>query len=430
MKVPVRPASTAIRAIAILGPLEARLQRFDLIILGGLNEGSWPRGARADPWFSRPMRETLGLEQPERAHRAWRRMISPCWRRGPRVLLTRAAKAEGAPTIASRWLQRLMQLTGGTRSAQNCRRHLWPRLRAACCDSASPDHAASAARAHAAGRGAAAQAFRHRDRNLAARSLRHLCQACAEACGRWIRWTTRSARWNAAPRCTRARTVQAPISRATPPDDAVAAVDGHRRSGVRRACHPQGGAGAVAAALSARRTGSSNSSATRADGIAALASGNPRRATLRAPGGDFTLTGIADRIDILERRQRRHPGLQDRRAAQQRRRCANCSRRNCRWKAPCWPQAAFRHWRTRRRKSCSICTSPAACEGRPRCSQSRRARTDRQGRGAACRAASPGSTIPPRPITRGCGPSAPTSKATMTIWRGCANGRLGWAEEP
>lgn len=112
MKVPVRPRFNRHRAISILGPLEARLQSFDLVILGGLNEGSWPAAAAADPWFSRPMRETLGLEQPERsiglaAHDF--AMLAA----GPRVLLTRAAKVEGAPTIASRWLQRMLQLTGG-----------------------------------------------------------------------------------------------------------------------------------------------------------------------------------------------------------------------------------------------------------------------------------------------------------------------------
>ncbi|HKD48562.1 MAG TPA: double-strand break repair protein AddB [Rhizomicrobium sp.] len=112
MKVPVRPRFNRHRAIAILGPLEARLQSFDLVILGGLNEGSWPGAASADPWFSRPMRETLGLEQPERtiglsAHDF--AMLAS----GREVLLTRATKVEGAPTIASRWLQRMMQLTAG-----------------------------------------------------------------------------------------------------------------------------------------------------------------------------------------------------------------------------------------------------------------------------------------------------------------------------
>ncbi len=112
MKTPVRTAFGRHPRLAILGPLEARLQRFDRIVLGGLNEGTWPQSTSADPWFSRPMRATLGLEQPERsiglsAHDF--AMLTA----GPQVLLTRALKADGAPTIASRWLQRLQQLTRG-----------------------------------------------------------------------------------------------------------------------------------------------------------------------------------------------------------------------------------------------------------------------------------------------------------------------------
>lgn len=112
MKAPVRAAFGQHPRLAILGPLEARLQRFDLMILGGLNEGSWPQGAGHDPWFSRPMRASLGLEQPERsiglsAHDFAMLAAGPC------VLLSRALKAEGAPTIASRWLQRMVQLTRG-----------------------------------------------------------------------------------------------------------------------------------------------------------------------------------------------------------------------------------------------------------------------------------------------------------------------------
>ncbi len=52
--------------LAILGPLEARLLDFDLVILAGLNEGKWPAQTATDPWLSRPMRQALGLESPER----------------------------------------------------------------------------------------------------------------------------------------------------------------------------------------------------------------------------------------------------------------------------------------------------------------------------------------------------------------------------
>jgi len=98
--------------LAILGAQEARLQSFDFTILGGLNEGAWPESLGADPWFSRPMRDRLGLERPERetgksAHDF--AMLAA----GREVLLTRALKDAGAPTVPSRWLQRLEQLIVG-----------------------------------------------------------------------------------------------------------------------------------------------------------------------------------------------------------------------------------------------------------------------------------------------------------------------------
>jgi len=98
--------------LSILGQLEARLQSFDTVVLGGLNEGAWPKGAPVDPWLSRQMRADLGLEQPERdiglsAH-DFATLAS-----GPHVILTRAQKSEGSPAIESRWLQRLRQLTRG-----------------------------------------------------------------------------------------------------------------------------------------------------------------------------------------------------------------------------------------------------------------------------------------------------------------------------
>jgi len=50
----------------IWGPLEARLQHADRLILGGLNEGVWPRAAQPGPWLNRQMRAALGLPEPER----------------------------------------------------------------------------------------------------------------------------------------------------------------------------------------------------------------------------------------------------------------------------------------------------------------------------------------------------------------------------
>ena len=108
----VRPAYGRHPRLAILGPQEARLQRFDLVVLGGLNEGTWPQEAPVDPWLSRPMRRTLGLEQPERAIGLSAHDFATL-AAGPRVMLTRSRKVEGSPAVASRWLQRLIQLTRG-----------------------------------------------------------------------------------------------------------------------------------------------------------------------------------------------------------------------------------------------------------------------------------------------------------------------------
>jgi len=102
----VRPLWGGHPRLNIWGPLEARLQHADLVILGGLNEGSWPPEAGADPWMSRPMRQDFGLPQPERriglsAHDFAQAICAP------RVVLTRAARVDGTPTVPSRWLMRL-----------------------------------------------------------------------------------------------------------------------------------------------------------------------------------------------------------------------------------------------------------------------------------------------------------------------------------
>ncbi|MGH6870501.1 MAG: double-strand break repair protein AddB [Rhizomicrobium sp.] len=109
---PIRPAFGRHPRLAILGPLEARLLHFDTVVLGGLNEAGWPAAAGADPWLSRPMRQTLGLESPERAIGLAAHDFASL-AAGPRVILSRALKSEGSPTVASRWVQRLEQLVRG-----------------------------------------------------------------------------------------------------------------------------------------------------------------------------------------------------------------------------------------------------------------------------------------------------------------------------
>ncbi|RXF72712.1 double-strand break repair protein AddB [Hansschlegelia zhihuaiae] len=108
----LRPARDRHPRIRILGPLEARLIRFDLLIMGGLNEGVWPAVPQADPWINRPLRIALGLAPPERriglsAHDFAQGLGAD------EVVLTRAAKVGGAPTIPARWLQRLAAVAAG-----------------------------------------------------------------------------------------------------------------------------------------------------------------------------------------------------------------------------------------------------------------------------------------------------------------------------
>jgi ATP-dependent helicase/nuclease subunit B len=112
----VKPAAGADGRIAIWGALEARLQTVDTLVLGGLNEGSWPRRADADRFMSRAMKVGVDLEPPERriglaAHDFWMGTGAET------VVLTRAARAGDAPAVASRWLQRLIAYIGPERAA-------------------------------------------------------------------------------------------------------------------------------------------------------------------------------------------------------------------------------------------------------------------------------------------------------------------------
>lgn len=103
----VRPRYGRHPRLSIWGPLEARLQQADLMILGGLNEQSWPPEALVDPWFSRPMRKALGLTSPERRIGLTAHDFAQAFASAPELMLSRALRVEGAPTVPSRWLMRL-----------------------------------------------------------------------------------------------------------------------------------------------------------------------------------------------------------------------------------------------------------------------------------------------------------------------------------
>lgn len=98
--------------ILIWGTIEARVMGADLVILGGLNEHSWPDAPPADPWLNRRMRQQAGLLLPERriglsAH-DFQQAIG-----AKDVWLSRAVRSEDAETVPSRWLNRLTNLLRG-----------------------------------------------------------------------------------------------------------------------------------------------------------------------------------------------------------------------------------------------------------------------------------------------------------------------------
>lgn len=108
----VRPRASLHPQLHIWGLLEARLQTADLLLMGGLNEGSWPGMPAPDPFLAPAIRRALGL--PGLARRTGQEAHQFAHGLGaPEVLLTRALRTGGVPTVASRFWQRLAAAAGG-----------------------------------------------------------------------------------------------------------------------------------------------------------------------------------------------------------------------------------------------------------------------------------------------------------------------------
>ena len=107
----VRGPARAHPRLKILGLLEARLIHADLMLLAGLDESIWPPQVETGPFLNRPMRAELNLTPPER--RIGQTAHDFVQALGTRqAILSRAAKRNGAPTVPSRFLQRLEALAG------------------------------------------------------------------------------------------------------------------------------------------------------------------------------------------------------------------------------------------------------------------------------------------------------------------------------
>lgn len=108
----VRETESVHPGIMIWGTLEARVQGSDLVVLGGLNDGTWPAQPPPDPWLNRAMRKEAGLLLPERriglsAHDYQQAVAAR------RVVLSRSKRGAEAETVPSRWLNRLVNLMSG-----------------------------------------------------------------------------------------------------------------------------------------------------------------------------------------------------------------------------------------------------------------------------------------------------------------------------
>lgn len=108
----VRSPDTGHPHVLIVGPREAREYCVDLTILGGMNDGTWPKAPPPDPWLNRSMRKAAGLLLPERriglsAH-DYQLAIA-----GAEVWITRAKRSSDAETVPSRWINRLTNLLNG-----------------------------------------------------------------------------------------------------------------------------------------------------------------------------------------------------------------------------------------------------------------------------------------------------------------------------
>ncbi len=109
--VAVRPGYGGHPRVAIYGLLEARMARADLVICGGLNEGSWPQPPGADALLAPAVLRALGVPGAEfriglAAHDLAGAMGAPD------VVLTRSLRDAEGPTRPSRFLLRVEALLG------------------------------------------------------------------------------------------------------------------------------------------------------------------------------------------------------------------------------------------------------------------------------------------------------------------------------
>src|SRR5262249_61290644 len=97
-----RPPRSGVR-LRIYGPLEARLQSADRMVLGALIEGTWPPEIVSDPWLSRPIRHALVLDLLGRRCSLSDHDFAQALG-ASEVILAYPTKLAGTPTVPSRFV--------------------------------------------------------------------------------------------------------------------------------------------------------------------------------------------------------------------------------------------------------------------------------------------------------------------------------------
>ncbi|MEZ5679760.1 MAG: double-strand break repair protein AddB [Erythrobacter sp.] len=114
-QVAVRPPYGGHARVQVLGLLESRMNRADLVICAGLNEGVWPVRGSVDALLAPPVLRALGVPGGD-----FRIGLSAHDLAGalgaPEVVLSRAERDEGGPAIPSRFLLRVKALLFDERS--------------------------------------------------------------------------------------------------------------------------------------------------------------------------------------------------------------------------------------------------------------------------------------------------------------------------
>jgi len=110
-EIAVRPPYGGHPRVAIYGLLESRMTRADLVLCGGLNEGTWPATPSTDPLLAPAILRALGVPGSE-----FRIGLSAHDLAGalgaPQVVLSRAVRDTDGPAIPSRFLLRIEALLG------------------------------------------------------------------------------------------------------------------------------------------------------------------------------------------------------------------------------------------------------------------------------------------------------------------------------